>query len=130
MSEANRDITVAPGRRKAVHERRVLRAFALVCFGLYTPFAWLLQLDFTTNAYHFHWLCMWPILPGLVAGMPLKRDYDDLGLLVGSGIATVVLLFILTCVGVRARLGLLFAVAAGLVISIPTSIVSYWLFRH
>ena len=130
MSDANQDMTADPVKLVGVHARRIISAFAIVFFALYAPFAWLLQLNFTTNSYHFHWLCLWPVLPGLVVGIPLKPYYDDSGFIAGSGIATVVLLLILTYVGVQFRFGLLFSVAAALVISIPTSIVSYWLFRH
>ncbi len=73
---------------------------------------------------------MWPVLPGLVAGIPLKRYFDDTGLLLASGFATSVILLSLTYFGARSRSGLLFSVAAALAVSIPTSILSHLLFRH
>lgn len=130
MSEASQDMKAALKKREGGRGGRVILAFTTVSFALYTPFAWLLSLDFTTRSYHFHWLCMWPILPGLLVGIPLKRYYDDPGLIAGSGIATAVFLILLTFVGARFRFGLPFALAVALVVSIPTSILSYWLFRH
>ena len=130
MSDASQDMKAASKKQEGGHRRRVILAFTTVSFALYTPFAWLLQLDFTTNSYHFQWLCMWPILPGFMAGAPLKRYYDDPGLYAGSGIAAALFLILLTFVGARFRFGLPFALAVALVVSIPTSILSYWAFRH
>lgn len=104
--------------------------FAAVFAAMYLPFAWLLRLDFTNNSYHLQWLRMWPVMPGLAAGIPFKRYFDDPGLYVGSGIATAIILLGLTYVAVRFRFGLLFSIAAALALSIPTSILSYWMFRH
>jgi len=125
MTLDNLALTSVANRRNAIG-----CSFAAVSCALYLPFAWLLQLDFTTNSYHLHWLRMWPVLPGLVAGIPLKRYFDDTGLLLASGFATSVILLSLTYFGARSRSGLLFSVAAALAVSIPTSILSHLLFRH
>ena len=130
LSQASQDIKVASKTHEDGRGRRVILAFTTVSLALYAPFAWLLQLDFATKSYHFQWLCMWPILPGLVAGIPLKRHYDDPGLIAGSGIAAAIFLIVLTSVGARFRLGLPIALAVALVISIPTSFLSHWLFLH
>ncbi len=130
MWGANHDLEVVSKRREGNRGRRLILAFATVAIALYAPFAWLIQLDFTSNSYHYQWLRIWPILPGFLAGVPLKRVYDDAGLFVGSGIATAILLILLTIIGTRFRYGLLLATAVALVVSIPTSLLAYWVFRQ
>lgn len=130
MSHVSQDTTAVSANSEGNRVRRGLLTFAAVFIALYAPFAWLLYLDFTTNNYHFQWLCLWPVLPGLVAGLPFKAWYDDPGLIVASGAATLLCLALLTLVGTRYRSGLVIAVVVASVISIPTSFLSWWLFRN
>src|SRR3954452_18627642 len=45
---------------------RALSRVALALACLYAPYAWLVLIDHPWDSYRWHWIRMWPVLPGLL----------------------------------------------------------------
>ncbi len=74
---------------------------SLAC--LYLPFAWVIW-DYPWDDYRWHWIKLWPILPGLAAGMFLHPNDSAMALV--SGAVAVLLLAFLTATGASGRAAL------------------------
>jgi hypothetical protein len=108
--------------------RRWLAAFLTAIAVLYAPFGWLLVIDYPWDHYHFYWLKMWCILPGLLAGLPFHNHDEPLVEFCIMGVATLVLIGLLTLMGSASRAWLVAESTVGLIFAIGTSAVAYRLF--
>ncbi len=45
---------------------RPLPRITMVLLSLYAPYSWLLLIDHPWDSYRWHWIRMWPVLPGLL----------------------------------------------------------------
>ncbi len=73
------------------------------------------------------WLKRWPILPGFVPGALFHPN--DAIMFTAMGVTTVFLLVALSLVGTRGRIGFDCSVIIALLISVPSSWLSYVAFR-
>jgi hypothetical protein len=72
---------------------RLAPRFPIALLCLYAPYAWLAFGSHPLNAYRLHWIKMWPILPGLLAGViPAVHRQPDW---VGSSAMGLVTVFVL-----------------------------------
>jgi hypothetical protein len=93
---------------------------------LYLPFAWVLG-DYPWDSYRWHWVKLWPVLPGLVAGLFVHRNDSAMTLVLGATSVLLVLLF--TTLGTSGRKALVVANGLALVGSGLESWLAYQLFR-
>lgn len=101
--------------------RRFLIAWLLVQTGLYLPFGWLLLGPYPWDQYHLQWLRLWPVLPGLIAGVPFHHEADALEFM-AMAVGTVLLVAALSGLGRLGRAGLIAALIAALGAGSLTSI--------
>jgi hypothetical protein len=73
---------------------------------LYLPFAWVLG-NYPWDTYRWHWIMLWPVLPGLVAGMFVHPN--DHAMMQLSGATTVLLALVFTIFGALGRKALVVA---------------------
>lgn len=98
----------------------------LVTLGcLYLPFGWVVW-DYPWDGYRVHWIRLWPVLPGLVAGM-LVHPRDELMILI-SGLVSLLLLALFTALGTRGRRTLVVANGLLLIAAGVESWIAYSLF--
>ena len=66
-------------------------AMALAC--LYAPYSWLLLIDSPWDSYRWHWIKMWPVLPGLLVHsiQAVHRQPDGLGYLAMGGVTALII---------------------------------------
>ena len=100
-------------------------AWTVAC--LYLPFAWVVLMDYPWNSYHWHWVSMWPVLPGFFAGIPFHPN--DRAMMLAMGAATVVLVGLGTFFGRRSAVWTIAVTFVLLGISIFSSFVAYAVFR-
>ncbi|MFO0892585.1 MAG: hypothetical protein U0790_26015 [Isosphaeraceae bacterium] len=92
---------------------------------LYLPFAWVIW-GYPWDDYRWHWIKLWPVLPGLVAGMVFHPD--DSAVARASGAAAVLLVALLTVLGSRRRAALLVVNGVALIGSGLESCLAYGLY--
>jgi hypothetical protein len=92
---------------------------------LYLPFAWVLG-DYPWDSYRWHWIKLWPVLPGLVAGMFVHPNDSAMALV--SGATSVLLVLLFTRLGTSGRKTLVMANGVALVGSGLQSRLAYQLF--
>jgi hypothetical protein len=65
----------------------------MVLLSLYAPYSWLLLIDHPWDSYRWHWIGMWPTLPGLlVHAIPaVHRQPDRVGDL-AMGLVTLIII--------------------------------------
>lgn len=103
--------------------RHVLCSFVVVAACLWWPFSWLILLHGQWTLHRLGWIKLWPVLPGLVAGLWFhQRDAVEYSVM---GVATLILLAGLTWLGTRSAAALLAAALLALLISTPTSWLLY-----
>ena len=79
---------------------RPLPRVAMAPACLYAPYAWLLLIHHPWNSYRWHWINMWPVLPGLLvpAIQAAHRQPDRVGnLAVGAVTALIIAPIVLLC---------------------------------
>jgi len=97
----------------------------LVC--LYGPFSWLLVISYPWNGYRWFWVMLWPILPGLLAGLPFHpRQSVEFTVM---GMTTMAVIGLLTYLGTKGIFGRIASAVIALAISVPTALLSFTLFR-
>lgn len=101
-------IPVEHPTRRQQRQRRFLIAWLLVQTGLYLPFGWLLLGPYPWDEYHLQWLRLWPVLPGLIAGLPFHHETDALEFM-AMAVGTVLLVAALSSLGRLGRAGLIAA---------------------
>src|ERR1700761_7892938 len=69
-------------------------SYAVTLACVYLPYAWLVLIDYPWNSYRWTWVKLWPILPGLLAGMFFHPN-DAVEFLV-DGVATLALVLLFT----------------------------------
>jgi hypothetical protein len=107
-------------------------SFTVVALCLYVPFSWILLLNYPWSAYRLFWLKLWPILPGCLAGFlpgPLLYGAHLPYELETMGVTTVLLLIMLTWLGFLSRRWLAIAAGIALLISVPSAVIAYGIFR-
>jgi hypothetical protein len=92
---------------------------------LYSPFAWVVW-DYPWDGYRWGWVKLWPVLPGLVAGM--FAHPDDSAMTRISGAAAVLLVAVFTTLGRLGRAALVVSSLVALIGSGLESWVAYQLF--
>lgn len=100
-------------------------AYLVSLASLYLPFAWVLG-DYPWDDYRWHWIKLWPVLPGLVAGMLVHPN--DYWVFLISGVVTVLLVLLLTVLGALSRRVLILTTAVTLIGSVLESCLAYQLF--
>ncbi len=48
---------------------RWAKSYLLTIACLYLPYGWLIVQDYPWNSYHWYWIRLWPVLPGLLGGL-------------------------------------------------------------
>jgi hypothetical protein len=71
---------------------------------LYLPFLWVLW-DYPWDSYRWTWVKLWPVLPGLVAGMFVHPN--DLAMVRASAVTAALLVTVFTKLGSTGRAGLI-----------------------
>ncbi len=94
---------------------------------LYLPFLWILLIDYPWDGYRFFWLKLWLILPGLLAGLPFHPN--DFREFTAMGVATLLLVGLVTWLGSFKRSWLLVLAVLALALESYTSMLAYHLFR-
>ena len=108
-------------------------SLAVVATSLYAPFGWLLWIDYPWGGgYRLFWLKMWPILPGFLAGilpgaLVFHRHLPYEMRVMGA--TTLLLLAGLTWLGASRERRLAMAAFLALLVSLPSAIVAYEVFR-
>jgi hypothetical protein len=92
---------------------------------LYLPFAWVLC-DYRWDSYRWHWVKLWPVLPGLVAGLFVHPN--DYAMALISGTMAVFLIVLFTTLGTSGRKAMVVANGLALVGSALESWLAYQLF--
>lgn len=92
---------------------------------LYLPFAWVIW-DYPWDGYRWYWVKLWPVLPGLVAGM-FVHPHDSAVALI-SGAVAVLLMALFTALGTSGRTALVAANGIALIGSGLESWLAYQLF--
>src|SRR5690606_2827623 len=95
--------------------------------SLYLPFSWLILMSGPWDSYRWHWIKLWPVLPGLPAGLVLHPKDHAENLL--SGIVTAILIAIVTAMGARSRRALIITNMIALSCASMTSWLAFALFR-
>jgi hypothetical protein len=111
-----------------IHWKRIVVAVVVAAVGLWTPFGWLVLIDYPWDSYHLFWLKLWPILPGFVPAFFCFHPHDVVEF-ISMGIVTVALFIGLSWLGMRGRMGLVAAAVVALLISIPSAWFAYCIFR-
>lgn len=96
---------------------------AVAC--LYLPFAWVI-LAYPWDDYRWHWIKLWPILPGLVGGM-FFHPRDTLMAPV-AGTVAILLVILFTAIGRKGQVALILANVIALVGATLESWLAYQLF--
>jgi hypothetical protein len=92
---------------------------------LYLPFAWVVR-DYPWDSYRWGWIKLWPVLPGIVAGMFVHPSEYAMNLV--SGAVAVLLVVLFTRLGSSGRRALLGASGIALIGSLFESWFAYQLF--
>lgn len=108
--------------------RRVGVALAVVSACLYGPFSWILLVGNCSDDYCRYWLNLWPILPGIVPGALGFHPNDSIEFLV-MGLTTLGCLASLTWLGCRGGMRLAVAAGTALLVSVPSALIAYAMFR-
>jgi hypothetical protein len=92
---------------------------------LYLPFAWVVW-DYPWDDYRWSWIKLWPVLPGLVAGIFVHPNVDLMGLV--SGTTALLLVALFTRLGASGRAALIGVNAIVLIGAGLESWIAYQLF--
>jgi hypothetical protein len=100
---------------------------ALGCF--YAPYAWLLLMAYPWNAYRWHWIKMWPVMPGLLvhASQTIHSQPDWVGYLAMGGVTSVIITSIILLVRRNWQTAIVVSIVGGLLSSV-NSWIAYGLF--
>ncbi len=96
---------------------------------LYAPYAWLVLIDHPWDGYRWHWIKMWPVLPGILvhASQTIHLLPDRIGYLI-MGAVTCGIIALVTILAARSRrAAIIVSVLVGL-LSSANSWISYQLF--
>ncbi|WP_435010214.1 hypothetical protein P12x_001456 [Tundrisphaera lichenicola] len=93
---------------------------------IYLPFSWIVLMDYPWNSYRWHWIKLWPIAPGLPAGLPFHASEFAENFV--SGVVTLALVALTTKLGARGRKSLIVTNMIALILSGMVSFVAYQLF--
>ena len=108
---------------------RPLARILLVLGCLYAPYAWLVLIDYPWNSYRWHWIKMWPVLPGILVhvSQTIHLLPDWIGYLI-LGAVTCGMVALITILATRGkRSAVIVSIVVGL-LSCANSWISYQLF--
>jgi hypothetical protein len=108
------------------HRRRGATPYFVTLACVYLPFSWLVLMDYPWDSYRWFWIKLWPILPGLPAGMFFHPN-NSVEFFV-CGIATLGLVVLPTSLGAKGRKALILANGLALILAATASFVAYQLF--
>jgi hypothetical protein len=116
------------------HERRRRRSrflwsLAASLFSIYSPYCWLLFTDYPWSSYRWHWVRMWPVLPGLFPAHLLARKYSSPVEYVIMGLITAAVLSVAVLLGSRGLRWLVVTAALIFLLSVLNSWMAYHAFR-
>jgi hypothetical protein len=102
-------------------------ALALAC--LYAPYSWLVLIDHPWDTYRWHWIKLWPVLPGLlVHAVPVvHRQPDWLSYLAMGGVTALIIAPTILSSG-RSRRAALITAAVVVLLSSANGWIAYQLF--
>jgi hypothetical protein len=109
------------------YRRRWAVPYFVTLACVYLPFSWLVLTDYPWGDYRWFWIKLWPVLPGLPAGMFFHPN-DSVEFFV-SGIVTVGVVVLLTRVGASGRKSLIVTNGIALILAAMDSFIAYQLFR-
>jgi hypothetical protein len=101
-------------------------AFLVTLACLYLPYIWLLLIDYPWDSYQWGWIKLWPVLPGLLAGVFFHPN--DAAVTTVSAAAAILLLGLFTWVGSFGRTALILSNALVLIGAIFESWFAYKIF--
>jgi hypothetical protein len=113
---------------RAAHAEGVGCSLAMVIPCLYLPFSWLLVTGDVSPGYRLFWFKLWPVLPGFLPGYYLFHPHDAVEFTT-MGATAFVLVVGLTWIGSYGGWRLALATGLALLVSVPTSLFSYTVFR-
>jgi hypothetical protein len=115
----------APARRRAPLWWRL--ALTLAC--LYLPYAWVVMAAPPWRDYRLTWIKMWPILPGLTAGLLVIPRGSNAVEFAAMGGMTAVVIGAFVVLAARSRRWVPIPTALALVLSIANSWLAYAVYR-
>lgn len=100
---------------------------AVILGCLYVPFCWLIFESVERPQYQMSWVKIWRILPGFI---PVARSrLPEKAEIWAMGLVTAVMVMGLFWICGRGRKGLVWGAVLSLAVSLPTSYVTYMIFR-
>jgi hypothetical protein len=125
-------VECTPALLERARRRRRVTALAVMACAMYAPFSWLLWIDYPWSGYHWLWLRMGPILPGLPATILLRifgwRMPESIEMLCMVAFTALALL-LFTWLGSRSRRWLIVTAIVVFALSCYNGWVGYILFR-
>jgi hypothetical protein len=115
----------APVRRRAPLWWRL--ALTLAC--LYLPYAWAVMAALPWRDYRLTWIKMWPILPGLTAGLAVIPRGSNAMELAAMGAMTAVVAGAFVALAARSRRWVPIPTVLALILSIVNSWFAYAIYR-
>lgn len=99
----------------------------LVC--LYAPYSWLVLMNYPWNGYRWHWVKMWPVLPGILVhvNQTIHLLPDWIGYLI-MGVVTGLIVTLITMLAARSRRSAIIVFFIVGLVSSVNSWISYQLF--
>ncbi len=114
------------------NRRRLAWSLLVIHVCLYAPFSWLLWINHGwQGGYRWHWVKMWPVLPGFVPGLLLRNFVnwqEDGGMILVMALATVLQIVLFTGMGRRGRVSLIASAAVALTGATASSWIAYRVF--
>ncbi len=108
--------------------RRMAVTTGVIVAGAYLPYAWLLG-GRPWSDYEWHWIGLWPLLPGLIPGAYLFHGVNETLEIVAMATTTIFLLTIATTLAARGRWWLVMTGIIVLALSAVNSFGVYAAFR-
>jgi hypothetical protein len=119
---AIRSLIVEPSGGRS---RRWAVSYFVTLACLYLPFAWVVW-DYPWDSYRWGWIKLWPVLPGIIAGMLVHPSEYATNLL--SGAMAVLLVALFTKLGSSGRAALIGSSGIALIGAVFESWFAYQLF--
>ena len=102
-------------------------ALTLAC--IYLPYAWLITDGYPWRDYRLAWIKMWPVLPGILAGLAVLPHTAYAGQLAAMGAMTAVGAALFLLLAARSRRWVPVATLLALVLSVANSWFAYAVYR-
>ncbi len=109
--------------------KRIVGSLCLSLLALYSPYSWLLFADYPWSSYRWHWIGMWPVLPGLLPAHLMARQFSDAVEYVAMGVITAAVLGVAVWLGSRGWRRLVVVSVVVFLASVLNSWLAYHAFR-